>query len=207
MTYFDLRSDLFISQKIFMVRLLFSKWWVLLLQGILLLVLAFYISNHPEATLAGLTFWISLLVLGAGLTGLVGWLMQSKNEKETADLVWSLASALFGLVLLAKLQFAMQLLTNILGIWMIITGVWVLRNGWQYRQSGGSGWAMIIAGLLSIVAGFFVIFDLAAGAIAITTLLAIQLVLAGVALILLALLKRSIIGKLKTVTNQFKSAS
>lgn len=190
-----------------MVRLLFSKWWILLLQGILLLVLAFYISNHPEATLAGLTFWISLLVLGAGVTGLLGWLLQSKAERETPDMVWSLASALFGLVLLVKLQFAMQLLTNILGIWMIITGVWVLRSGWQYRQSGGSGWIMIIAGLLSVIAGFFVIFDLAAGAVAVTTLLALQLILAGIALILLALLKRRIIGKLKTVANHLKAES
>jgi uncharacterized membrane protein HdeD (DUF308 family) len=64
---------------------------------------------------------------------------------------------------------------------------------------------MIIAGLLSVIAGFFVIFDLAAGAVAVTTLLALQLILAGIALILLALLKRRIIGKLKTVANHLKA--
>lgn len=186
------------------MRILLTKWWILLLQGILLFVLAFYISSHPETTLAGLTFWISLLVLMAGITGLIGWLLEAPADRDTLDMMWSLASAIFGAVLLAKMDFAMHLLTNLLGIWMMLTGVWFIKNGWQNRQAGSPGWIMIVTGTLSIVAGILVVFDLTAGAIAVSTLLAIQLVLAGITLIILALLKRKIIGKVKAVAQQLK---
>lgn len=186
------------------MRTLLTKWWILLLQGALLFVLAFYITSHPEATLAGLTFWISLLVMIAGITGLIGWLLEAPANRDTLDMLWSLASAIFGAVLLAKMDFAMQLLTNLLGIWMMLTGVWFIKNGWQNRQTGSPGLVMIITGTLSILAGILVIFDLTAGAVAVSTLLAIQLILAGITLIILALLKRKIIGKVKSVTAQLK---
>ena len=50
-----------------MLQLLFRKWWVVLLQGILLIILSFYIFQHPVEVLTGISLWCGLLVLGAGL--------------------------------------------------------------------------------------------------------------------------------------------
>ena len=45
-----------------MAQVLFRKWWVLLLQGILLIVLSIYIFNYPVDVLAGISFWFGLIV-------------------------------------------------------------------------------------------------------------------------------------------------
>ena len=78
-----------------MLQLLFRKWWVILLQGILLIILSFYIFQHPVEVLAGISLWCGLLVLAAGLLGITAWLASDKAESESMSLLWSILSAAF----------------------------------------------------------------------------------------------------------------
>jgi len=40
-----------------MLQLLFRKWWVVLLQGVLLIILSIYIFQNPVEVLAGISVW------------------------------------------------------------------------------------------------------------------------------------------------------
>ena len=42
-------------------------WWVFLLKGILLILLSFYIFQHPVGTLVGLTLYIGIATLITGI--------------------------------------------------------------------------------------------------------------------------------------------
>jgi uncharacterized membrane protein HdeD (DUF308 family) len=64
-----------------MLKLLFRKWWVVLLQGILLIILSVYIFQNPVAVLTGISFWFGLVVLATGLLGIIGWWLLI-NQKE-----------------------------------------------------------------------------------------------------------------------------
>jgi len=64
-----------------MFQLLFKKWWVVLLQGILLIILSIYIFQNPVEVLTGISFWFGLVVLATGLLGIIGWLA-ADNQKE-----------------------------------------------------------------------------------------------------------------------------
>jgi uncharacterized membrane protein HdeD (DUF308 family) len=179
---------------------LLRKWWVLLIQGILLIILSIYVFNNPMLALLSLSFWISLLILFAGLAGIIGWFAAEKENRGTSGILWSIASIVLGILLIAKIGFAMNLLTNLFGIWMIITGFWLTEEGWNHRSNGSMGWVTLISGILSIVLGFFVIFNIGVGAVAISTLMGIQFLLAGIGLIILSLLKRKVHAKIKDVS-------
>ena len=179
------------------MQTLLRKWWVILVQGILLIILSIYVFNHPGATLLSITFWISLLILCAGLAGVLGWLLGNAEQRENSSLLWSIASALFGLLLITKIGFAMDLLTNLLGVWMIMTGAWLAQQGWANRSNGSLGWITLILGLLSMIAGVLVIFNITAGAAALSTIVGLQLLFAGIALIALALIKKKVVGIVK----------
>ena len=69
-----------------MLKLLFRKWWVVLLQGILLIILSIYIFQNPVAVLTGISFWFGLVVLATGLLGIIGWLAADKPEREGMSL-------------------------------------------------------------------------------------------------------------------------
>ena len=188
-----------------MLQLLFRKWWVVLVQGILLIILSLYIFQNPVAVLAGISFWCGLLVLAAGLLGIIAWLAADKTEREGMSLLWSILTAAFGLLMLLKLLATMKILTVVFGFWMLLTGLLLVQSGWSLRSRNAFGWAMIIAGVLSAVAAVMMVFNLGTGAIGISTLLALQVLLTGLALVLLSFAKKVVAGRIKDKIEDLKS--
>jgi Uncharacterized conserved protein len=180
-----------------MLRLLFRKWWVILLQGILLIILSIYIFNNPAGVLAGLSIWVGLILLLAGLAGTISWWAGDKEEREEMSLLWSVLTLLFGLLILSNLLAAMKILTVVFGLWIFVSGVWLLRTGWGLRGYYRGGWAMIVIGAMSLLLAVNMIFDIGIGAVAIATLLGVQVLLIGIALLILSFAKKMVAGKLR----------
>src|SRR5262249_35855386 len=180
-----------------MLKLLFKKWWVVLLQGILLIILSTYIFQNPVAVLTGISFWFGLVVLATGLLGIIGWLAADKPEREGMSLCWSTLTAAFGLLMLLHLFATMRIITVIFGLWMLVTGVLLAKSGWSLKGKNSFGWVMIIAGVLSAVAAVMMIFNVGTGAVGISTLLGIQVLLTGIALVLLSFTKKIVAAKLR----------
>src|SRR5256885_9816233 len=132
-----------------MLQLLFRKGWVVLLQGILLIILSIYIFKNPVEVLAGISLWFGLLVLAAGVLGIIAWLAADKPEREGMSLFWSILTAAFGLLMLLHLLVTMKTLTVIFGLWMLVTGLLLVQSGWSLKNRHSFGWIMVIAGVLS----------------------------------------------------------
>jgi uncharacterized membrane protein HdeD (DUF308 family) len=180
-----------------MLQLLFKKWWVVLLQGILLIILSVYIFQNPVAVLTGISFWFGLVVLATGLLGIIGWLAVEKSEREGMSLFWSVITAAFGLLMLLHLLVTMKTLTVIFGLWMLLTGLLLAQSGWSLKRENSFGWAMVIAGVLSAVAAVMMIFNVGTGAVGISTLFGLQVLLTGIVLVLLAFAKKVVAGRVK----------
>jgi uncharacterized membrane protein HdeD (DUF308 family) len=178
------------------MQALFLKWWVILIHGVLLIALSMYIFSHPGIALAGLALWFSILVLISGFAGLLGWWLTGSGARETSSLLWSAACIVLGLVLLTKTDFTLQLLSVLVGIWMIGTGGWLMFQGWTQRHHGFLFWVIFIPGLFSVITGIMAIFNRATGAAAVSIIVGIQLLLAGIALVVLAFVKRKIVSVL-----------
>ncbi len=179
------------------LQLLFRKWWVIALQGVLLIVLSVYIFRNPVAMLAGISFWFGILVLVTGLLGFISWLVADKLARADQSLLWSILTAVFGLVMLSNMLATMKAITVIFGLWMLITGVHIARSGWSLKERNTSGWFMVGVGVLSATAAIMMIFNLGTGAVGLSTLLGIQVMLTGIALVLLSLTRRVLAGKIK----------
>ena len=184
---------------------LLRKWWIILLQGVLLIIISFIFFNNPTEVLAVISFWVGLLTLITGIIGLAAYFMVEKSERDSSILWWSIATLVFGILLIGKLGLTMKLITVIFGIWILMTGIWLSSAGWQYRNNGLPGWLMLIAGILSIIAGIAIIFDVNVGAVWISTLLGVQTLLSGLGLVMLAFLKRKVVSKLKSEVPLFRN--
>ncbi len=184
-----------------MLQLLFRKWWVVLLQGVLLIILSIYIFQNPVDVLAGISLWCGLLVLGAGLLGILAWLAADKTEREGMSLFWSILTAAFGLLMILKLLATMKILTVIFGLWMLLTGLLLAQSGWSLKNRNSFGWAMIFAGILSAVAAVMMVFNIGTGAVGISTLLGLQVLLTGIALVLLSFAKKMVASRVRDKLN------
>jgi len=179
------------------MRLLFRKWWVILLQGVLLIILSLYIFSNPGIVLAGISLWFGFLLLVTGLVGVIAWLSADKEEREDMSLLWSSLTFALGLLVVFNLLAAMKILTVIFGIWILLSGAWLLKNGWSLKSKNPGGWVMVIMGVLSVLIAAMMIFDIGTGAIAIATLLGLQVLLMGIAFILLSFVKKILPGKIR----------
>jgi len=183
--------------------LLFRKWWVVLLQGILLIILSICIFQNPVAVLTGISFWFGLVVLATGLLGIIA----DKPERERMSLFWSILTAALGLLMLLHLFATMKILTVIFGLWMLVTGLSLTQSGWSLKGKNSFGWAMVIAGVLSAVAAVMIIFNIGTGAVGISTLLGLQVLLTGIALVLLSFAKKVVVGRVKGKIDSLRSRS
>ena len=181
-----------------MLKLLFRRWWVLLIQGILLIILAIFIFNNPINVLAGISIWVGILVVIAGMAGIFGWLSAEKEERESGSLLWSIVTVLFGIVLLSNLLATMKALTILFGVWLLLGGIHLIRSGLALRRkSSSSGVFIIITGGLAVLVALATIFKIGTGAVAISILLGLQVLLIGLALVIFSITKKMLVGKIK----------
>lgn len=183
---------------------MFEKWWVILIQGILMFILGIFIFNNPVEVLAGISLWFGIIILLTGITGVFGWIFGGKDGRDSGSLVWSILSVLFGLFVLFNLLAAMKAITIIFGIWVLLTGFSLLSSGWSVKKDSVIGWILVIVGLFSIIIGFMMIFNIGTGAEGVATILGIQVILAGIGLILLSFAKKMVAGKIEDKIDSLK---
>jgi uncharacterized membrane protein HdeD (DUF308 family) len=188
-----------------MLQLLFRKWWVILLQGILLIILSIFIFNNPVAVLAGISLWFGVLVVISGVIGIIAWIFADSLEREGMSLLWSIFTAAFGVLLLNHLLVTMKTLTLVFSVWMLITGMKLVQSGWLLKARSPFGWLMILVGLLSAMAAVMMFFNIGIGAIGISTVLGLQVLLTGIALVLLSFTKKAVVGIVKKKIDSLKS--
>jgi len=174
-----------------MLRLLKRKWWVTLIQGILLLIFSFYIFGNPIIVLHSISIWIGVAVLLSGAIGLVAWLLDNEADRETMALIWSLVTAIAGVLMLANIFSMMKAVTVVFGSWMLLAGLAVFYSGLKARKINSLGWGAVIAGLLAALGGLGMILNINSGAIGISSLLGISVLLTGIAIVLLAMIKKT----------------
>lgn len=188
-----------------MANVLFKKWWMILIQGILMIILSIYVFNNALPVLTGLSFWFGAMVLLAGIVGVIGWLLADKLEREGMSMLWSILTAIFGLIMVLNLSVAAKVISLLFGLWVLLTGLWLFLAGWETKKTDSSGWIMVIAGAFSAITALVVMFNIELAAISISTLLGLQILIAGIGLIFLAFAKKSLMSNVKDEFERLKS--
>jgi uncharacterized membrane protein HdeD (DUF308 family) len=185
---------------------LLTKWWLLLIQGILLILASIFIFRHPAASLAGLSIWFATLILLAGIVSTILYFKSDKEERDWTDLLWGLLTVLIGILMITNLGATMITVTFMFGLWMILTGVSIFSSGWKIRGvEGSNAWLIIVIGALSIIAGLMVAFNFAIGTVTITVLFGLQVLLAGLGLVFLAFLKKKAVKNINEKVESIRS--
>ena len=175
-----------------MLQLLTRKWWVVLLQGILLLFLSFFIFQNPTTVLTSVSIWIGLLIFFSGVIALFTSFGNDKTEHKGLLILWALGTIVFGFLLLTNVLITMKAITLLFGIWMFLGAIRFVAAGWMIRSVNSLGWIVILTGVLSFVAAIMVITDLRTASIGISILLGVQVLVSAIALIILAFVKKKI---------------
>lgn len=178
-----------------LVSILSRSWWLLLLRGLAAIVFGVLTWFQPGISIAALVLLFGAYSMSDGILGVWTAIIGRKDHEHWWVL---LLEGLLGigvgvLTFLVPGITALALLFYI-AIWAIATGVLEIVAAIRLRKDIKGEWALILAGLASVLFGVLLVAQPAAGALALLWLIASYAIVFGVLLVVLAFKARRFAG-------------
>ena len=155
--------------------------WII--AGVLLIVAGVYCFVSPEAALSGLSLILGLAMLFSGIVDIV---IFASSRRFMLGSGWFLLDGIFtvllAIFLLCNQAFTMLSLPFIFGMWLLFGGISRFVSSFDLQRLGVRGWGWFTAlGILLTVAGILSFYDPISGAMALSWIVGLVLILQGIA--------------------------
>ena len=169
-----------------------SNWWVLLLNGLLLIVAGVLIFSIDWSVRSLSTFIGVLFIVQGASTALISGIDAAARR---TNVVTGLLSIAAGVVIIAWPEPGLTALAIFLGAWLIVVGTITISGAFAARKIMPDWWLVLILGLLEVPLGVLALADPGATLAAIITVGGIWAVAIGVMRIVLAFEIKGLPGK------------
>jgi uncharacterized membrane protein HdeD (DUF308 family) len=179
-------------------EVLFEKWWVLLLRGLVSIGFAVLIWMQPAITLKAMIILFGAFALVDGVLG-VWTAFSSRKDRNNwwVLMLWGLVGIGIGIITFVAPAVTALALLFYIAIWAIVTGVLEIIAAVKLRKEIQGEWLLGLAGLVSLVFGILLIMHPGAGVLAVLWLIAAYALILGVLMVILAFKVRGWGAKLK----------
>jgi uncharacterized membrane protein HdeD (DUF308 family) len=159
------------------------NWWVLLLNGALLIVAGFLIFSI-DWTVRDLATFIGALFIFQGVTEALTTGIDARVRKT--NVITGLLSIATGILIIVWPEPGLLAVAIVLGAWLIVSGTLAITGAFAARQVLPNWWLLLILGLLEIPLGVLALANPGATLAALVTVAGIWAVAIGVMRIVLA---------------------
>ena len=130
-----------------------SNLWLAVIKGAILIMFGIWLLSAPRENMLKLSVLFGILIIAGGLLEVVFALNKRKKEIEWG---WSMVSGvvdiLLGAFMVANPSFILLLITIIISIWLLYSGILVIRFALLMKNTNPSAYRIrIIFGILLIV--------------------------------------------------------
>jgi uncharacterized membrane protein HdeD (DUF308 family) len=176
--------------------ILSRNWWLMLLRGCVAIGFGILIFAKPQISLQVLVYVFGVYVLIEGILG-VSVAIAARSEIDSWGVLffWGLLGIAVGVLAFVKPDITALALLFYIALWAIATGVLEIAAAIRLRQLIKNEWLLILAGVVSVAFGVWLIASPEAGALAVLSLIGVYAIVFGVLLVLFALKIRSFVSK------------
>ena len=162
-----------------------SRW--LTIEGILLIILGVFALLAPLFAGLALAVTIGVLLLVAGVAGVVSAIAGRAHSHQGWSLLSAVIALVIGLLLVISPLTGAVAITLLIGAYLLLDGISLIGLSFDHRRRGDRAWAwLLVAGVVDIIlAGFIVLLSAAGSAVLIGFIVGLDLIVAGVALLML----------------------
>ena len=181
------------------------NWWLMLLRGLAAIGFGILVITKPQISLQVLVYLFGVYVLVEGILG-VALAIQGRNEIDSWGvlLLWGLLGVAVGILAFSRPDLTALALLFYIALWAIATGVLEIAAAVRLREVLQNEWLLILAGIVSVAFGVWLVARPDAGALAVLWAIGIYAIVFGVLVVLFAFKIRSYVGK---VTNFVSKAA
>jgi len=176
--------------------ILSRNWWLMLLRGLVAIGFGVLVFAKPQISLLALVYLFGIFVLVDGILG-VSVAVHGRNELDSWGvlLLWGLLGIGVGVLAFVRPDITALALLFYIALWAIATGILEIAAAVRLREVIKNEWLLILAGLVSVAFGVWLIARPEAGAQAVLWAIGAYAILLGVLLVLFAFKIRSFVSK------------
>ena len=141
--------------------------------------MAFIVFTNPEGTLLGIALFIGIGFLIAGIV-IISLALAGKKDMDNWG--WKLAEGildvLFGFFLIANPGITAVVIPFMIGFWATFYGILLTVSAFSFKKFN---WTLMIAGILTIVLGYIIMFNPTVLGFTISIWIGITLLVVGIA--------------------------
>jgi uncharacterized membrane protein HdeD (DUF308 family) len=167
-----------------MTTYLSRNWWTLALRGLAAVIFGVLAFIWPDVTVTILVLFFGAYALWDGIFALIG-AFRTKSDRRWPLVLEGLVGVAAGLFVFFWPGPATLALLFVIGAWAVITGIFEIIAAIRLREEIEGEWLMLISGVLSVLFGIALFIWPAAGALAVTWMIATYAILFGILLIVL----------------------
>ncbi|WP_183572075.1 HdeD family acid-resistance protein [Mucilaginibacter sp. X5P1] len=153
----------------------FRQWWLLLIRGLLFILAGIYMIASPATSFVALGFIFGLMILLAGISEL----LHVSNSHSPGSRNWHLGlgilEVVLGIVFISHIATSVAVLRILVGLWFIFRGI-ALFN---YSRIIGASWVTKLGGIVTVIFGLLILFDVVFGSMTIILFVAIGFIITG----------------------------
>jgi len=139
------------------VRTQKSNWWVLVIFGVIGILFGIYAFVHPLGSALALTWAFGVMALADGFTTIVALFNKSVQIYKIWLGLYAVVSIAFGLLAVIHPIAVAGALLLLLGIWLIVAGVFRIVFAIQVRKEIDNEWMIGLSGALAIILGLLIL--------------------------------------------------
>jgi len=175
-----------------------SRYWsLMLLRGIIAIGFGILVFAKPQISLQVLVYMFGVYALVDGILG-VSVAIQTRKEADSWGvlLLWGLLGIAVGILAFARPDITALGLLYYIALWAIATGVLEIAAAVRLREVMKNEWLLILAGIVSVVFGVWLIMRPETGALAVLYAIGAYAILLGVLIVVFAFEIRSYVSKI-----------
>lgn len=165
-----------------MVERIQQKWWLLLLRGILAIIFGLIAIFSPGIVLATLLLYFGFVAVFSGLFLIIEGIA-IKGDDRGLRIFEGVISLIFGLLFIFMPAFVLASIMYFIAFWAIIAGIMQIFYAIKLRKEITNEWLGILNGLITLIFGILVLYNIMAGGLAIVMIFGIYAILWGIILI------------------------
>ena len=155
-----------------------KNWYLLLIKGIIMVLLAILVLNSPEGALLTYVLYIGIGFIIAGIVRIVQGISAKGTLNNWGWIVFEGLMDLFlGYILMAHPDLTITLIPIMIGFWAAFYGLYLLIDAFS---GNGNMLLKLIAGILIIIIGNMIIFNPVSFGLTLAIWIGVLLLFAGI---------------------------
>lgn len=171
-----------------------SSWWALVLRGLAAIAFGVLAFVWPQITLTALVFlWGAYALVDGAFAIPAGVKSHGENKRWWVLLLEGILGVAAGLVAFLVPGITALALLILIAAWAMVTGAFEIAAAIQLRKYIKGEWLLALAGVASVLFALALLFNPAAGALALVWLIGAYSIVFGVLLIVLGVRLHSLV--------------